>query len=157
MAAIINGVPCVKISNAAAAGVYVRAGTSATWDVYAKTATTGGCSIFRSLDLDESQEEVKGSAGTLYGGIAINLASAVRYLKFYNAPTASVTVGTTTPVITIPIPAESSNLGGGFVLPIPAQGVAFSAGITVAAVTGVADNDTTGAGTNEVVVNLWYA
>lgn len=119
--------------------------------------TTGGASIFRSIDLDESEEEIKGSAGTLYGGIVLNLATGVRYLKLYNATAANVTVGTTTPVMTIPIPTQAATANGaGFTIPIPACGVAFDTAITVAATTGVADSDTGAPGANEVVVNLFY-
>lgn len=119
-------------------------------------ATSGGASIFRSIDLDESEEEVKGSAGQLYGGVVINLATGVRYLKFYNATAANVTVGTTTPVMTIPIPTAGSANGAGFVIPIPSQGVPFDTAITVAATTGIADNNTGAPGANEVIVNLFF-
>jgi hypothetical protein len=119
-------------------------------------ATSGGASIFRSIDLDESEEEVKGSAGQLYGGVVINLATGVRYLKFYNATAANVTVGTTTPVMTIPIPTAGSANGAGFVIPIPSQGVPFDTAITVAATTGIADNDTGAPGANECIVNLFF-
>lgn len=147
----------VTVNNAANAGVYVQPGTSTTWATAPATATTGGCTPYKNIDVDESEDAVKASAGTIYGGVAINLAATVRYLKLYNATVANVTVGTTVPTLTIPLPANSSSLGGGVVLPIPAQGVAFSTAITVAATTGVADNDSGAPGANEVVVNLWYA
>ncbi|HOR23337.1 MAG TPA: hypothetical protein PLF57_01470, partial [Candidatus Saccharibacteria bacterium] len=95
-------------------------------------------------------------AGQLYGGVVINLATKVRYLKFYNATAANVTVGTTTPVMTIPIPTAGSANGAGFVIPIPSQGVPFDTAITVAATTGIADNDTGAPGANECVVNLFF-
>jgi len=113
--------------------------------------TSGGLSIFRSIDLDESEEEVKGSAGQLYGAYLYNLASSgKRYVKLYNDTAANVTVGTTTPVLTLPLDA-----GQGAVLSFE-QGIAFSAAITAAATTGVADNDTGAPGANEVVANLFY-
>lgn len=115
------------------------------------TATSGGCSIFRSLDLDETEEEVKATAGQVYGYYVSNSGAAAAYLKFYNATAASVTVGTTTPVLTLLVPAgAAANVG----LPYP---VAFSTAITVAATTGVADSDTTGPAANEVIVNIFYA
>ena len=64
-----------------------------------------GLDIFRSLDVDETEEEVKASAGNLYGWFLFNAAATTTYVKFYNATAASVSVGTTTPVLTIPIPA----------------------------------------------------
>lgn len=108
-------------------------------------------SIFRSLDLDESEEEVKATAGRLLGYYFANLhATAWRYLKFYNATAASVTVGTTAPVLTLPLPP---NQAGHLSL---AHVPAFATAITVAATTGLADADTGAPGANEVVLNLIY-
>lgn len=118
--------------------------------------TTGGATIFRSLDLDESEEEVKASAGTVYGAWVTNTATSTRWLKFYNATAANVTVGTTTPVITIGIPGNSSDDISGY-FGAPGQGIAFSTAITVAATTGVADADTGAPAANDVIVNIFYA
>lgn len=134
----------------------IAAGTNAIGNVGLVPRTSGGLTIFRSIDLDESEEEIKATAGQLYFVHAINLANAVRYLKFYNATAANVTVGTTTPVLTFPIPTQGDTNGAGFVLAIP-QGFAFSTAITAAATTGLADNDTGAPGANEVVVNIGYA
>ena len=113
-----------------------------------------GCDIFRSLDLDESEEEVKASAGCVYGLWFSNTATATRFLKFYNATAASVTVGTTTPVLTIALPGNTSDdISGVFSI---AQGIKFSTAICVAATTGVADNDTGAPAANDVVVNVFY-
>lgn len=113
-----------------------------------------GCDIFRSLDLDESEEEVKASAGTVYGLWFSNTATATRFLKFYNATAANVTVGTTTPVLTIALPGNTSDdISGVFSI---AQGIAFGTAITVAATTGIADNDTGAPAANDVVVNIFY-
>ena len=112
----------------------------------------GGCSIFRSIDLDESEEEVKGSSGQVYGFCLYNLhASDTRYVKFYDAPSASVTVGTTTTVMTIPLAA-----GQGANVAFP-QGISFNSGICIAATTSVGDGDTGAPGANEVVGNVFYA
>ena len=113
-----------------------------------------GCDVFRSLDLDETEEEVKATAGTVYGVIFSNLATATRFLKFFNATAASVTVGTTTPLLTIALPGNATDDITG-VHSIP-QGIKFSTAITVAATTGLADNDTGAPGANEVVVNVLY-
>lgn len=113
-----------------------------------------GCSLFRSIDLDESEEEVKASAGTVYGIAFSNLATSTRFLKLYNATAASVTVGTTTPVFTLALPGNTSDdISGVFNIP---QGIAFSTAICAAATTGVADNDTGAPGANEVLVNILY-
>lgn len=118
--------------------------------------TTGGLSIFRSLDLDETEEAVKATAGQVYSCWVTNTSDSTRFLKFYNATTANTTVGTTTPLITIGIPGNTSDdvsgvfTGGGY-------GITFDTAITVAATTGVADNDTGAPGANEVIVNVFYA
>lgn len=115
-----------------------------------RPATSGGLSIFRSIDLDESEEQIKATAGQIYSIAAFNTNASARYLKFYNATAANVTVGTTTPVLTYYLPAT-----GGFTLDIPC-GYAFATAITAAATTGVADNDTGAPGANEVIVNIGY-
>lgn len=117
--------------------------------------TSGGCDVFRSIDLDETEEEVKATAGQVFGIIAINTATTPRYLKFYNATAATVVVGTTAPVLTIPIPAQSSGNGAGLILTLE-SGIEFDTAICVAATTGVADANTGAPGTNEVVVNVFY-
>lgn len=117
--------------------------------------TAGGPSIFRSLDIDESEEEIKASAGQIYWVHAMNMVATARYLKFYNATAASVTVGTTTPVLTLPIPANSTT-GAGFVFNVP-QGIPFGTAISVACTTGVADADTGAPGANDVIINVGYA
>lgn len=116
--------------------------------------TQGGLSIFRSLDIDETEEDVKTSAGQLYFIHAMNMVATARYLKFYNATAANVTVGTTTPVLTFPLPANSTT-GAGFTVSIP-HGLEFSTAISVACTTGVADADTGAPGANDVIINLGY-
>ena len=133
----------------------IAAGTNLIGNVGLGVRTSGGTTIFRSIDLDESEEEVKATAGQVYWLHCINLAASLRYLKFYNATAASVTVGTTTPVMTIPIPTQGDTNGAGFTLALP-NGIAFSTAITVAATTGIADADTGAPGANEVIINLGY-
>lgn len=111
---------------------------------------TAGLSVFRSLDLDESEEQVKGSAGAVYGYYFYNANSALRYLKFYNATAANTTVGTTAPVLTFPLPPESAgHISFG-------EGIGFDTAITVAATTGLGDDDSGAPGANEVIVNVFY-
>ena len=117
--------------------------------------TAGGLLIYKTLDLDESEEEVKATAGQVYSMWVTNLATSTRYIKFYNATAANVTVGTTTPVITIPIPGNATDditghfTAGGF-------GIEFTTAICIAATTGFADNDTGAPGANEVIANIFY-
>jgi hypothetical protein len=113
-----------------------------------------GCTIFRSIDIDESEEEVKATAGTVYGVWFSNMATSTRFLKFYNATAANVTVGTTTPVLTLAMPGNATDdVSGVFSLP---QGIAFSTAISVAATTGIADNDTGAPSANDCLVNVFY-
>jgi hypothetical protein len=117
-------------------------------------SAANGCTIFRSLDIDESEEEVKATAGTVYGVWFSNMATSTRFLKFYNATAANVTVGTTTPVLTLAMPGNSSDdISGVFSI---AQGIKFDTAITVAATTGLADNDTGAPSANDVIVNVFY-
>jgi len=96
---------------------------------------------------------VKASAGALGFVFAVNLNAAVRYLKFYNKASAP-TVGTDTPIATLPIPASTT--GAGFMLPIPG-GAAFGTGIAYATTTGVADADTAAVAANEILLWIGYA
>lgn len=135
----------------------ISAGSNLIGDVGISGArTSGGTTLYKNIDVDESEDQVKGTAGQVYWIHAMNLSSAVKYLKLYNATAASVTVGTTTPDLTFPIPTQGDTNGAGFVLAIP-NGIAFSTAITIAATTGVADADSGAPGANEVVVNLGYA
>lgn len=116
--------------------------------------TAGGLSTFRTLDLDETEEDVKTSAGQVYGVWFTNTATSTRWLKFYNDTAANVIVGTTAPVITLGLPGNTSDdISGVF---SSTMGIAFSAAICVAATTGVADNDTGAPGANEIIVNVFY-
>lgn len=116
-------------------------------------AGAGGQLIFRSLDLDETEEEIKATAGKLFWLHVMNLhASSNRFVKFYNATAANVTVGTTTPVLTFPVPPNTD----GFTIHFGDCGVQFDTAITAAATGALADNDTTAPGANEVVINLGY-
>lgn len=119
--------------------------------------TSGGLSIFRSLDLDETEEDVKTSAGCLYKLRLTNRTTSARYVKLYNATAANVTVGTTTPVDTIVVPGGTSadlctvvteNFGG--------YGLTFDTALSMACTTGLADNDTGAPGANDVVATAYY-
>lgn len=119
-------------------------------------AAAGGHTAFRSLDVDETEDEVKSSAGKLFWIHAMNMSNGVLFLKVYNAAAAAVTVGTTTPVLTFPVPTMGDTNGAGFAIHFGDAGLAFSTGICFAAVEELADNGTTGAGTNEMVVNAGF-
>lgn len=116
--------------------------------------TTGGLSTFMASGSDGSSilvataQVIKASAGQLYGYYAYNPESAVTFVHFYNTAAASVTVGTTSPLFTIAIPAGSAaNLS------IP-QGITFSnAGWSCAATTTAGGNTAPSTGVSLVA---WY-
>lgn len=117
-----------------------------------------GAEVFRSIDLDESEEQVKGSEGIVMGFDAVNLKDSVLYLKFYDATSANTTVGTTTPKMTYVLPTNGDTNGSGRVqgAEFGPNGISFWNGITVAVTTGLADNDTGAPGANEAVVHVYY-
>jgi hypothetical protein len=116
----------------------------------APSSDTEGLDVFRTLDADETEEDVKTSAGKLYGWFIYNDGAAEVYVKFYNATAANTTVGTTTPRLTIPIPA------GGAANVEFTNGIGFDTAICIAATTGVADADTAAPAANQVVANVFY-
>jgi hypothetical protein len=119
--------------------------------------TNGGLSVFRSLDLDESEEEVKGSAGCLYKLRLTNRTTSARYVKLYNATAASVSVGTTTPIDTIVVPGgTSADLCTVVTESFGGVGLTFDTALCLAATTGLADNDTGAPGANDVVATAYY-
>lgn len=120
------------------------------WLTTPTPATSGGLSIYRTIDLDESEEEVKASAGQLFGWYLYNAAASMRYLKFYNATAANTTVGTTAPVLTIPVAAgAAANVEF-------SNGIAFGTAISAAVTTGLADNDTGAPAANDFIINILY-
>lgn len=118
--------------------------------------TKGGLLAFNSLDLDETEEDIKTSPGQVYWINATNRTTSVRYLRFYNATAANVTVGSTATFFgPITIPANASDytvLLSGF----GGMGIEFDTAISASVTTGFAANDTGAPGTNDVIVNILY-
>ena len=133
------------------------AGTNLIGDIGLSGArTSGGSTPYKNIDVDESEDQVKATAGQIYLIHAINTTAAPLYLKIYNATAATVVVGTTVPDLTFPVPGNADSDGAGFTLSIP-NGVAFGTAITIAGTTGVADADAGAPAANALVVNLGYA
>lgn len=117
--------------------------------------TTGGLSIFRSLDLDETEEDVKTSAGQIYGIIITNFATTTRHVKFSNLTAANTTVGSSAVFMTISVPGNTSddtlaNLAWG------GMGIPFDTALCAYATTGLADNDTGAPAANDVSITVLY-
>jgi hypothetical protein len=111
-----------------------------------------GLTGYRSIDLDESEEEVKATAGRVAWIWFSNLhATDARYLKFYNLTAANTTVGTSTPVHTFRLRGATDGT-----IAIPEGGLIFDTAISMAATTALADADTGAPGAGEVLINLGY-
>lgn len=104
----------------------------------------------KNIDVDESEDAVSAAPCILKGFYAYaNVAAGTkRYLKLYNDTVANVTVGTTVPDMTFELDGTQ-----GLIWSTP---LLWSAALTVAATTGVADNDTGAPGANEVIFNCGY-
>lgn len=117
--------------------------------------TSGGTTSYKLIVANSNNStSVKGSAGQVYSGQVFNNGAVIAYLKLYNKATAP-TCGTDTPVKVIQIPASAASSGSGAVFQIPV-GSAFSLGIGICVVTGIADNDNTSVAATTYVVDLDY-
>jgi hypothetical protein len=96
---------------------------------------------------------VKTAPGAVGFISAMNVGSAVAYLKLYNKASAP-TVGTDTPLLTIPIPASTT--GAGVVIPIP-NGLFFSTGIALALTVSPGTAATDAVAADQVFLALGYA
>lgn len=118
--------------------------------VLASSVDTEGYTTNVNVDIDESEDAVKVTAGKLHGWYLYNDGATEVYVKFYNDTVANVAVGTTAPLVTLPIPAgAAANL-------INDVGIPFSAAITIAATTGAATADTGAPATGQVVGTIFY-
>lgn len=95
---------------------------------------------------------VKASTGAVIGGSISNLSASLRYLKFYNKASAP-TVGTDTPVFTIPVQPNSTLLLAEFFSAMPTK---FSTGISFAMTTGIDDTDVGVVTAGDLMLNLIY-
>lgn len=90
------------------------------------------------------------AAADLFAVYAYNGNAAVRYLKIYNL-TVAPTVGTSVPVLTIPlVPSQFTKIEF-------AKGLYFSAGLSYALTTGAATADTGAVSTDLTGIHLVYS
>jgi hypothetical protein len=112
--------------------------------------TAGGVTTYHLASAGSTNATVvKASAGQLYGWYIYNSNAAARKVAFHNAsstPTAGASIYFS---LVIP-PTAAANLMG-------SVGIAFSTGIAITTVTGLADSDSTGVAANDLIINLWYA
>jgi len=121
----------VTVSQGTAANLNATVVGTGTFAVQATPAvsTSGGMTRFRNTALSNTAVAVKASAGNLYYFHIQNTNSADSYLQLYNVAQGSVSVGTTTPDLTLAVPA-----GGVLDTPLTFP-YSFSTAITIAATT----------------------
>jgi hypothetical protein len=132
----------------------ISSGTNLIGDVGIQGRTTGGLTAHSKLDYVNTPEDVKSSAGTVYGITVFNMTASPFYIKFYDE-TVSVNRATHTPKLRFAVPSNASSSGAGFVFNVP-QGIAFGNRIQYAITTGVADTDASGISSGNAVVNIAY-
>lgn len=119
-----------------------------TWD---RTSKASAASRIVSSANSNNATSAKASAGTVYNISGYNSNAAVRYLKLYNKASAP-TVGTDTPILTLPLPPTAP-----FNFPF-ATGMYFGTGIAYGMVTGSADADNTSVGAADILgLNITYS
>jgi hypothetical protein len=159
-----NPLPVTVISSAAGSTVGTENGTIASGHtsvaevmamLYTFTGadhTRAGATPWQTYDLDESAEQVKATAGIVYGYHWQNRhATSERFLKFYNHAAPTVGGGSpTVPAFVIGMkPNSEANLWCG------PPGIGFTTAISVAATTGFADSDVGAPGLNEVLLTVF--
>lgn len=107
-----------------------------------------GTSVYRNAALKATKQSVALVQARVYGMHVYNPNATDAFLQFYDALSAGVTVGTTTPTVTLWIPAMSGLDDRDIIVPST-----YSTGIVVAATTTIGGNTdpTTG-----LLVNLFY-
>ena len=120
---------------------------NATPVTYATNATT---TVSLNSAANTNATLVKASAGIIYTIQANNTTASAKYLRLYNLTTAP-TVGTSTPVMVITIPASSS-----IDLAIGAVGLKFATGISYAITNAAAYLDATAVAAGDVQVLINY-
>lgn len=103
-----------------------------------------GYVMFRNTGLTNSPQAIKTTPGFIMGWNFINVNTVPVYVKFYNSTVANTTVATSTPLLTLFVPPGTTGVPGVFFQEaglVPQE--VFSTAITIACVTGLADNNST--------------
>lgn len=107
-------------------------------------AADSGVLQYRNAALLATKQQIKATAGALVSVKLINPNTVPVYVKLYNAAAAAVTVGVTVPQRVEMVPPGDGTTPGVLLYTPDAQPIEwFSGGMTVAAVTGLADASTT--------------
>jgi hypothetical protein len=111
---------------------------------------------FRDASLSITPVQVKAGAVELLAWNIINLNTTCSYVKFYDSLAPAVTVGTTVPKLTLMIPPGNLVVPGVFYMdPSLIAHESFTSGLTVAATSGLADDNNT-AVFSPIHINLRY-
>lgn len=111
----------------------------------APSTTDPGLSRWRSTTVNTTSQQVKATPGNLYGINIQNLHSATVFVKFYNLATVNPAVDA--PILTLQVAATPGAITQrSLTLPI-----AFGTALSVRAVTGAADTDTTNPATLPII------
>lgn len=105
--------------------------------------SSGGATQTVKTNVNATVQNVKVSAGTLYGLLLTNTTAAAAFVQVFDVTSGSITVGTTPPSQMHLVPAGSSML-----LSFPAVGVAFLTAINVASTTTATGNTGSASGMN---------
>jgi hypothetical protein len=106
--------------------------------------TETGLLTYRNTALTNTAVAVKATGGSVRGWNFVNVNTSAVYVKLYNIAAGSVTVGTSPVTRTIAIPAGSASNPAIFFLEAqPTSQEDFSTAISMACVTGLADNSNT--------------
>lgn len=135
--------------NALVVSAYKMVFNGTTWDRFTVPNAT---SRIVSAAASTNATSAKASAGKVHNIVGWNAAAALRYLKLYNKASAP-TVGTDTPVLTIPL-----QNGALFNIQFPNGGMYFSTGIAYALTVNAADSDATALTAADVLgLNIAYS
>jgi hypothetical protein len=119
-------------------------------------ASEAGFLCYRNTALSSTPQSIKSSAGGVMGWNFININTVPVYVKFFNITAGSVVVGTSPITLTILVPPSDGITPGLFLLEpglVPFE--VFSTAISIACVTGLADNSTT-APTTPIHISVRY-
>ena len=114
-----------------------------------QTGATGS-SIFHLVSAGSTNlTNVKASAGVLTGWYIYNSNAAARKVAFHNTA-GTPTAGSGVVMSLVIPPTAGANAPAGY------KGAAFSTGIAISTVTGLADSDTAAVAANDLIINLFY-
>lgn len=95
---------------------------------------------------------VKTAPGSMYGFVLMNTGAATCFLQIFNTTAANVTLGTTVPVLSIPVSVNSATVPGITALSLSNSPMPFNVAMSVAATTSATGGGTCAA----MVVNILF-